>query len=96
LNGSSFTINSLSNIKRPTTIDLSRNPNLKFINETIFLPLFESNPENKIYISSSNLDCDDCRSHWLVKEPKYLERFHEIKCSNGNDMRNSNNFKNCK
>jgi hypothetical protein len=99
LSGSSFTINSLSNIKRPTIIYLDRDPNLKFIDETIFLPFFESDPKNKIalfYANTMTIDCDDCRSHWLVKESKYLERFDKIECLNGNDIRNSNNFKNCK
>ncbi len=44
LDDSSFAINSLSNIKRPTLILLGQVPNLKYINETIFLPFFESNP----------------------------------------------------
>ncbi len=96
LNGSSFAINSLSNIKRPTLIYLGSDPNLKFFDETIFVPFFESNPKNYIYLSVvTKIDCDDCRSHWLVKESKYLERFDYIKCLNGNDIRNSNNFKNC-
>ncbi len=98
LNGSSFTINSLSNIKRPTIIYLGSDPNLKFFDETIFLPFFESNPKNKIvYYSNTSIaiDCDDCRSHWLVNESNYSERFDKIECLNGNHIRNSNNFKNC-
>jgi hypothetical protein len=97
LNGSSFAINSLSDINRPTIIFLESDPNLKFFDETIFLPFFESNPENKI-ISTDGirlLDCDDCRSHWLVKESKYLKRLNKIECLNGKDITNSNNFKNC-
>ncbi len=96
LNGSSFAINSLSNIKRQTIIHLDFNHNLKFFDETIFVPFFESNPKNQIYLEPfTHLDCDDCRSHWLVKESKYLERFNLFRCFNGNDIRNSNNFKNC-
>jgi hypothetical protein len=97
LNGSSFAINSLSDIKRPTAIYLCSDPNLKFIDETIFLPFFESNHKNTIFsYYSLGIDCDDCRSHWLVKESKYLQRFDQIICLNGNDIRNINNFKNCK
>ena len=96
LNGSSFAINSLSNIKRPTHIYLGRDPNLKFFDETIFLPFLASNPKNKILLNSTYIHCDDCRSHWLVKESKYLDRFNKINCLNGNDIRSSNNFKNCK
>jgi hypothetical protein len=101
LNGSSFAINSLSNIKRPTELHLFTEHNLKFLDETIFLPFFESNPKNKIILSALQIfDCDDCRSHWLVKESKYLERFDvQILCKSGDhlrDLKNSSNFKNCK
>ncbi len=96
LNGSSFAINSLFNIQRPTLIYLNDDPNLKFFDETVFRLFFEFNPKNKIIsFNTTKLDCDDCRSHWLVKESKYLERFDYIKCLNGNDIRNSINFKNC-
>jgi hypothetical protein len=96
LNGSSFAINSLNNINRPTIIYLGYNHNLTFFHQTIFLPFFESNPKNKIIFSEPKfLDCDHCRSHWLVKESKYLERFYKIQCLNENDLRNSSNFKNC-
>ncbi len=99
LNDSIFTINSLSNIKRPTIIYLSRDPNLKFIDQTIFQPFFESNPKNKIGSNSGTgiaIDCDDCRSYWLLKESNYLKRFDQISCLNKNDIKNSKNFKNCK
>jgi hypothetical protein len=96
LNGSSFTTNSLINIKRLTSILLFGDLNLKFFDQTIFLPFFESNPKNSILLYiSPKLDCDDCRSHWLVKESKYLKRFDKIECLNGNDIRNSSNFENC-
>jgi hypothetical protein len=95
LNGSSFAINSLSNIERPTQIYLRSANHLEFFDETIFLPFLASNPENKILLNSTYIDCDDCRSNWLVKESKYLERFDQIICSNGNDIRNNSNFKNC-
>jgi hypothetical protein len=101
LDNSSFAINSFSNIKRRTLIHFGSVPNLKYFDETIFLPFFESNPENNIHLEyagkyRTNLDCDDCRSYWLVKESKYLERFGTIYCLNGNNIRNSSNFKNCK
>jgi len=99
LNGSSFAINCLSNIKRPTDINLMNSPNLKFLDQTIFQPFLESNPKNNISLYSSYLDCDDCRSYWLVKESKYLERFCRIHCMNGDfndDIRNSSHLKNCK
>ncbi len=96
INGSSFAINSLSNINRPTELSINRDPNLKFVDETIFLPFLKSNPKNTISLEYSFLDCNDCRSHWLLKESKYLERIYNIECLNGNDIRNSSNFKNCK
>jgi hypothetical protein len=102
LNGSSFAINSLSNINRPTKLGLYLNPNFKFFDEKVFLPFLESNPLNRIVWGKgtepekTNLDCDDCRSYWLVKDTKYFNRFDNLFCANGNDFRSSANFKGCK
>lgn len=70
-NGSSFAIDSLSNIKRPTELSLDENRNFKFIDEKIFLPFIESNPQNRVRLyGTTQLDCKDCRSYWMIKEKK--------------------------
>jgi hypothetical protein len=98
LNGSSFAIDSFSNIKRPTELYIYNNPNLTFYGERIFLPFLASNPQNKLVVSDINpkIDCNDCRNYWIVKETKFLSRFKNlIHCSNNNNIINSTNFKNC-
>ncbi len=97
LNGSGFAINSLSNIKRPTIISFSLSKKLTFLDQKIFLPFFSTNSNNKIgFYGTQTFNCDDCRSYWILRESKYLNRTDIIKCSNGNDITNNSNFKNCK
>ncbi len=48
LNGWSFEIGSLSNLKKPTLLYLDKNPKFKYLDENIFQPFFESNVGNKI------------------------------------------------
>jgi hypothetical protein len=97
LNGSSFEIGSLNNLKRPTHLFLLRDQKLIFLDQNIFQTLLESNVENKIWFDLSNyLDCDDGRSFWLKKEPKYSNRTDLTKCSNGKEYSDSTNFSKCK
>jgi hypothetical protein len=98
LNGSSFDINSLSSFKRQTTIYMGNSPNFKFFDEKIFRLFFEADQRNKIVLFENLLiDCDDCRSHWIVKETNYLKRFDllPLKCLNKDILEISNSFKNC-
>jgi hypothetical protein len=70
---------------------------MKFLDQNIFLPFLKSNVENKILFGSSNdFDCDDCRSFWLKKEPKYSNRTDLTYCSNGKAYSDSTNFAKCK
>jgi len=96
LNGTSFAMGSLTNLKRPTIINFWNNKNLTFLNQTIFQPFLESNVGNKIWFQESNyFDCDDCRSFWLKKESKYSHKTDLTKCSNGKEFSDSTNFAKC-
>jgi hypothetical protein len=95
LNGSSFEIESLNNLKRPTDL-LFGGSKLTYLDQNIFQPFLESNVENKIWFQgSSYFDCDDCRSFWLKKEPKYSNRTDLMECSNGKAYSDSTNFAKC-
>ncbi len=97
LNGSGFAINSLSHIKRPTILNFHSSNKLTFLDERIFVPFFSTNSNNKIeFGGTQTLNCDDCRSYWILRESKYINRTDITKCSNGNDIGNSSNFENCK
>jgi elongation factor P hydroxylase len=78
---------------------MGNNPNIKFLDEKVFRPFFEADHRNKILLFKNFLiDCDDCRSHWIVNETNYLKRFDflPLKCLDGKSIEISNNFKNCK
>ncbi len=96
LNGSSLAIGLLNSLKRPTTLDLSFNSKLTYLDQRIFQPFLKSNVENKIIIDSDQqLDCDDCRTYWLKKEPKYLNRTQFGLCSNNRKFIDKSNFAKC-
>ncbi len=96
LNESSFEIESLNNLKRPTDL-LIGGSKLTYLDQNIFQPFLESNFENKIWFQGSGyFDCDDCRSFWLKKEPKYSNRTDLAVCSNGKVYSDSTNFAKCK
>jgi hypothetical protein len=97
LNGSGFAINSFSNIKRPTILNFHSSNKLTFLDQRIFAPFFSTNSNNQIeFGGTQTLNCDDCRSYWILRESKYINRTDITKCSNGNDITNSSNFENCK
>ncbi len=50
LNGTSFEIGSLNNLKRPTELILGVNPNLTYLDQNIFQPFLDSNIEKKTLI----------------------------------------------
>ncbi len=97
LKGTSFAVDSLNNLKRPTIIYLGYYQNLTFLDQNIFQPFFEANVKNEIsFFQNGYFDCDDCRSYWMRKEPKYNDRFRfSSMCSNGNEYKNESNFAQC-
>jgi hypothetical protein len=95
LNGMSFEIGSLINLKRPTEIDLEWNPSLTYLDQDIFQPFLDSNIGNKLLIQYSHFNCDDCRSYWLRNNQKYSNRTDLVLCSNGKNYTDSSNFAKC-
>ena len=97
LNISGFSQNSLSKLKRPTSIvlDSSNANNFPYLAEKIFQPFFLSNAKNQIEILRGALDCSDCRNYWLKKNPNLLKQIKHSKCSNGKSLNDTTNFKNC-
>ncbi len=97
LNSSSFALHSLDFLKRPAVLIFDGSQEMTYLNESIFAPFLEVNPQNIIDLRDDiPFNCDDCRSFWINKESKYIDRIKIIKCSNGNDIRNNSNFSNCK
>ncbi len=95
LNGSSFASNSLSLLKRPTTLNLRFSSNkLTFLKQTVFKPFLLANQQNVVNLGI-DLDCNDCRSYWLTHFPEVEKRFRDIRCGNGNLLNDKRNFINC-
>jgi Leucine-rich repeat (LRR) protein len=101
LNGLGFKDSSLSYIRRPTILSIVGNLGFTYLNESVFKPFLESNPENRIHIKNSlsfvenSIDCNDCKNYWIKKDPKFLGKIDLTHCSNGKEFMNSSNFAKC-
>jgi hypothetical protein len=99
LNGTSFELGSLDNLKRPTYLYLGGNPKQTYLDEHIFRPFLEANFQNVILIYIYHVlyfDFNDCRSYWLKKESKYHNRTDLWICSKDHKSLSDNiSFANC-
>jgi hypothetical protein len=96
LDGAGFETGTFNDLKRPTVLLFGLMDNLKYLEKKVFQPFFETNIHNKIaFESSEHIDCDDCRSYWLQKEQKYIDRTDLKKCSNGKNFTDNTNFPRC-
>ena len=85
LNGSSFEINSLINIKRPAQIYLqfSNLYKLNFLDQKVFHLFLYANENNKLILTNRPIDCNDCRLYWIKMYSKIVEKIVNLKCDNG-------------
>ncbi len=84
LKGDSFEIGAFGDLKRPARINLSsrdgkRIEQVTFLDQQVFEEFFIKNPRNKLILNT--VDCNDCRSYWLVKTEKYSSQTDEMRCS---------------
>ena len=63
--------------------------------ENAFKLFLNSNPENFVLTDSNRFDCNDCKNFWLRKQPNLLKRVINIKCSNGKNFNDPDNFAEC-
>ena len=97
LNNSGLSENSLTKLKRPTTLDVysSTYSNFTFLEQKIFQPFFKSNDKNQIKLNDYSLDCSDCRNYWLKQNPTLLKQLTNSNCSNGKLLTDADSFENC-
>jgi hypothetical protein len=105
LNGSSFEVDSLMNIKRRTQLSLTANHNLTFLDERIFLPFISQNFKNETFgniidLDSYSVDCKDCRSSWLKKKFDFVKGSFWLSpnwmyCSDKELLNATNSFASC-
>ncbi len=97
LKNTSFSIGAFNHLNRPTTIFLNSwlndSNNITFLDQRIFEPFFNANNQNEI--QASHLDCDDCRSYWLVKDIRFSKQLNKTYCSDSKQISDSKNFANC-
>jgi hypothetical protein len=93
----SFSVGAFSHLNRPTRLYLdawlNESNNITFLDQRIFEPFFNANNRNEI--QASNLDCDDCRSYWLVKDNRFSQQLTKIYCSDSKQVSDNKNFANC-
>jgi Leucine-rich repeat (LRR) protein len=87
LNGDSFESGAFSNLKRPTTIDMTltgenvnRTEKVTYLDQHVFEEFFSKDHRNQVRLNT--IDCNDCRSYWLIKNDKYQSQI-TIWCSDG-------------
>lgn len=98
LNNSGFSENSLTRLKRPTTINLDSGykPSFVYLDQRIFEPFLLSNAKNIIKLYELSLDCNDCKNYWLQQHPNLHGQVLNSRCSNGNPLDDPTNFIGCK
>ena len=96
LNSSSFHQDSLIHFKRPTFIKTTYWGNhFEYLEESVFKKFLNTNPVNRIYLTSVNFDCNNCKNIWLTNQPNLMKRIVDLKCSNKKQINDPDNFKNC-
>ena len=87
--------NSLTKLKRPTTINLNEvyETCFYYFDRNIFEPFLLSNAGNKLQLYNGLLDCSDCKNYWLQN---YQNQVINSRYSNGNPLNDPDNFIGCK
>jgi hypothetical protein len=98
LNSSSFESGAFDNLHRPTIIRFNygandKSNNITYLDQHIFENFLNKDSRNEIELNT--IDCKDCRSYWLVKNPSYKSQISQLKCSTGNLISDKNNFGDC-
>jgi hypothetical protein len=106
LTSKSFEIGAFDNFNKPTNLQFYNNDlgtnDIKYLDENVFKTFLSINNDNNKnptefvnHVELSSLDCNDCRSHWLLENQKFEKQLSNITCSNGNNLLDSRNFKSC-
>ncbi len=96
LNSSSFESGAFDNLNRPTAIHFNfddKSNGIKYLDERIFQPFINNNNKNQIFLNT--IDCNDCRSFWLIKNQKYSSQITDLKCSNSKLISDNSSFTDC-
>ncbi len=86
LKGDSFESGAFSDLKRPARINLhprdeKRAEKVTFLDQHVFEEFFIKDHRNELVLYT--VDCNDCRSYWLVQTEKYSLQTESMRCSDG-------------
>jgi hypothetical protein len=100
LNGSSFQVGTFENVKIPMQIgfDVETHNRISYLEEKVFWPFFQVNAQNKLDLKGIDLDCNDCRSRWLIEKQNTLKgRIYSPYCGKetSKNFWEKDSFKNC-
>jgi len=75
-------MNVFRNINYPISLDIQFN-NITYLDESIFGPILRN--YDKSIIMNSNMDCNDCRNVWLIRDEKLRRELkpYVLQCSDG-------------
>jgi len=93
LDSKSFPVGVFGSLNRPIVVNLNGNKDLNILDKNIFKSFLDLNGSNQIYVNI--LDCNDCKSYWLLDNGSYKGRLDHIVCSNANPVTSSKNFPTC-
>ncbi len=100
-NGTNIDTNALQNIGRPTVLRYNCfqiSCQRYYLEQKIFQNFLNSNINNKIEPQANShllIDCNDCRSYWITKNTKLIDRIEGLNCTNGKQLMDIENFQNC-
>ncbi|CAG2159623.1 unnamed protein product, partial [Oppiella nova] len=84
INSSSFAVNSLTNIKRETYLDLQvfKWPNpITYLDEKVFGAFLDAHYANQVNIGGQYVNCTDCRTAWVRNIYKNYDRILGFMCT---------------
>ena len=98
IDSSSFDVDSLTGINRPTKLVLATSAQrnvLTYLDEKVFKPFLLDNSKNLIELYGRGIDCQDCRNFWIKNNPSLLKKILNFSCANGKGIYDCKNFNNC-
>src|SRR5581483_6086200 len=98
INSSSFQVGTFDHLTNVSIqFSISNSTKLNYLDEKIFAPFLDSHPNNRIMMTASYIDCNDCNSFWVFERKDLKER---ITASCDDDHKKNfwddRNFKGCK
>ena len=90
--------NAFKNLNIPSRISNIEDCNLTHLEEKNFAPFLDkefNTFEFGIYGADTEIDCNNCKSYWIIKNDNYRNKIYNLKCSDGKDFNDITNYSHC-